>query len=29
METIAVFVNDVAAARHILQPMLRDEHPTH
>ena len=29
METIAVFANDVAAARHILQPMLRGEGPTH
>ncbi len=29
METIAVFVNDVATARHILQPMLRDAGPTH
>ena len=29
METIAVFVNDVATARHILQPMLRTESPTH
>lgn len=29
METIAVFVNDVASARHILQPMLRGEGPTH
>ncbi len=27
METIAVFVNDVAAARHILQPMLRGAAP--
>ena len=29
METIAVFANDVAAARHILQPMLKGEGPTH
>ena len=29
MEKIAVFVNDLAAARHILQPMLRGEGPTH
>lgn len=29
MEKIAVFVNDVAAARHILQPMLQGEGPTH
>jgi hypothetical protein len=28
METIAVFVNDVANARHILQPMLRGAEPT-
>lgn len=29
METIAVFVNDLAHARHILQPMLRGDAPTH
>ncbi|HWI10678.1 MAG TPA: hypothetical protein VNU48_05055 [Burkholderiaceae bacterium] len=29
METIAVFVNDAAAARRILQPMWRGEGPTH
>ena len=29
METIAVFVNDAASARHILQPMLRGASPTH
>lgn len=29
METIAVFVNDLAAARHILQPMLGGDGPTH
>lgn len=29
MEKIAVFVNDVAAARHILQPMLKGDGPTH
>lgn len=29
METIAVFVNDVAHARHILQPMLRGDDPAH
>lgn len=29
MERIAVFVNDVAAARHILQPMLIGGGPTH
>lgn len=29
MEKIAVFANDVAAARHILQPMLEAENPTH
>jgi hypothetical protein len=29
METIAVFVNDVAHARHILQPMLRGDAPAH
>ncbi|KQW35696.1 hypothetical protein [Rhizobacter sp. Root404] len=29
MEKIAVFVNDVASARHILQPMLEGEGPTH
>ena len=29
MEKIAVFVNDVAAARHILQPMLQGGEPTH
>ena len=29
MEKIAVFVNDVAAARHILQPMLKVSGPTH
>jgi hypothetical protein len=29
METIAVFVNDVGNARHILQPMLRGEGPVH
>jgi len=29
METIAVFVNDVAATRRILPPMLRGEGPTH
>jgi hypothetical protein len=29
METIAVFVNDVARARRILQPMLRSEGPMH
>jgi hypothetical protein len=29
MEKIAVFVNDVAAARHILQPMLQGAGPTH
>ena len=29
METIAVFVNDVAHARHILQPMLDGAGPTH
>lgn len=29
MEKIAVFVNDLAAARHILQPMLQGEGPTH
>lgn len=28
METIAVFVNDVDHARHILQPMLRGAEPT-
>lgn len=28
METIAVFVNDVAAARQALQPLLRDAGPT-
>lgn len=29
MEKIAVFVNDVAAARHILEPMLKGGGPTH
>ena len=29
MEKIAVFVNDVVTARHILQPMLEGEGPTH
>ena len=29
METIAVFVNEAAAARRILQPMLRADAPTH
>lgn len=29
MEKIAVFVNDAAHARHILQPMLAGEGPTH
>ena len=29
MEKIAVFVNDLAAARHILQPMLAGAGPTH
>ena len=29
MEKIAVFVNDVACARHILQPMLESDAPTH
>lgn len=29
MEKIAVFVNEVAAARHILQPMLQGGSPTH
>lgn len=29
MESIAVFVNDVATARHILQPMLHGEDRTH
>lgn len=29
MDKIAVFVNDVAAARHILQPMLANAGPTH
>ena len=29
MEKIAVFVNDVAAARHILAPMLKGGGPTH
>ena len=29
MEKIAVFVNDVAAARHILEPMLKGEGPVH
>ena len=29
MEKIAVFVNDVAAARHILEPMLEGEGPIH
>ncbi|HZT55898.1 MAG TPA: hypothetical protein VFA35_06710 [Burkholderiaceae bacterium] len=28
MENIAVFVNDVAAARHLLQPMLNGAGPT-
>lgn len=28
MESIAVFVNDVAAARHVLQPMLQSAEPT-
>jgi len=29
MEKIAVFVNDAEHARHILQPMLESEGPTH
>lgn len=29
MEKIAVFVNDAAHARHILEPMLQDARPTH
>jgi len=29
MDKIAVFVNDVATARHILQPMLASAGPTH
>jgi len=29
METIAVFINDAGHARHILQPMLRAQGPTH
>lgn len=28
METIAVFVNDAASARHVLQPMLQHGAPT-
>ena len=29
METIAVFVNDAAHARHVLQPLLQGGRPTH
>ena len=29
MEKIAVFVNDAEYARHLLQPMLQGEGPTH
>jgi hypothetical protein len=29
MEKIAVFINDVACARHLLQPMLAGREPTH